>query len=296
MHVDDFNAHRAFVRIGSGEISYLDIGDGPPAVFVHGVGTNALLWRNVIAELADDARCIALDLPLHGHSPADPETGVSLQAMAGVVARFCEALGLSRIDLVAHDTGGALAQIVAATRPEMLRSLCLTNCDTQDNIPPQAFKDTVELAKAGALAPAAPALLGDIGAARAAVFSMGYEDPALPPDEIVRAYLEPVIGTPVAATQFERIIAALGPDDLVAIRPALERLEVPTLIVWGTADAFFDLRWAYWLRDTIPGATDVVEIEGAKLFFPDERGHQLVPHLRRFWASVGGRQISETRA
>jgi pimeloyl-ACP methyl ester carboxylesterase len=82
----------------------------------------------------------------------------------------------------------------------------------------------------------------------------------------------------------------------VAIRPAQELLDMPTLIVWGTADGLLDLQWAYWLRDTIPGAKEVVEIDGAKLFLPDERGHELVPHLRRFWASVGGRQISETRA
>jgi pimeloyl-ACP methyl ester carboxylesterase len=48
-------------------------------------------------------------------------------------------------------------------------------------------------------------------------------------------------------------------------KPDLRQLNVPTLIVWGTADQFFDLSWAYWLRDTIPGATDVVELASATL-------------------------------
>ncbi|MBO0730814.1 MAG: alpha/beta hydrolase, partial [Acidimicrobiaceae bacterium] len=60
----------------------------------------------------------------------------------------------------------------------------------------------------------------------------------------------------------------------------------PTLIVWGTGDVFFDLKWAYWLRDTIPGAHDVVEVAGAKVFFPHERPQDLAPHLRLFWAST----------
>jgi hypothetical protein len=41
--------------------------------------------------------------------------------------------------------------------------------------------------------------------------------------------------------------------------------------------------WAYYLRDLIPGAREVVEVDGAKLFFPEERPGDLVPHLDRHW-------------
>ncbi|MFZ0002557.1 MAG: hypothetical protein WAK76_23935, partial [Trebonia sp.] len=41
----------------------------------------------------------------------------------------------------------------------------------------------------------------------------------------------------------------------------------------------------YWLKDLIPGATDVVEIEGGRLFFPDERSEELVRSLRQHWAA-----------
>ena len=61
---------------------------------------------------------------------------------------------------------------------------------------------------------------------------------------------------------------------------------MPTLIVWGTGDDFFELSWAYWLRDAIGGAEEVVEIPDAKLFWPDERPGDLVPHLRRHWAAA----------
>jgi hypothetical protein len=39
----------------------------------------------------------------------------------------------------------------------------------------------------------------------------------------------------------------------------------------GICAAFFDLSWAYWLKDLIPGASEVIEIDGGRLFFPDER-------------------------
>src|SRR6202042_2605345 len=103
------------------------------------------------------------------------------------------------------------------------------------------------------------------------------------PEDIASAWLEPMHATRESARQNQRLLTSLHARDLLAIEPALARLQVPTLIVWGTADKFFRRKWAYWLRDTIPGATEVVEIEGARLFFPDERAAELTAALRRPW-------------
>ena len=51
----------------------------------------------------------------------------------------------------------------------------------------------------------------------------------------------------------------------------------------------FDVSWAYWLRDTIPGTTRVITVDGARLFFPDERAMDLVPHLEQHWAAAAVR-------
>jgi pimeloyl-ACP methyl ester carboxylesterase len=286
MQLVDFDALRARVQTPSAEISYAEAGNGSPVLFVHGVGTSAALWRNVFEQVDADRRLLALDLPLHGHSSVCPGQDFALGALADVVAEFCDALQLSQVDLVAHDTGGAIAQIFAARHPDRIRTLTLTNCDTHDNVPPDAFKPTVDLARAGELAPTAPALLADLSAARAVVFATGYEDPEWLTLDIVRAFLEPVIGTAARAEQFQQLLCALEPRDLLAAEPALRELTAPTLVVWATGDEFFDVRWAYWLRDTIPGVVDVVEIEGAKLFFPDERASDLVPHLQALWSAA----------
>jgi pimeloyl-ACP methyl ester carboxylesterase len=252
-------------------------------LFIHGVGTSGLLWLDVIAALAGDRRCVALDLPLHGQTPAAPDRDFSLTGMAEVVEGFCAAAGLGAVDLVAHDTGGAVAQVLAARYPQRIRSLCLTNCDAHDNVPPDAFKPTVHLAASGALAAGAPALLADIAAARELVFGMGYEDITHLGLDVVRSFLEPVLGTPDRAREFERLLLSLGPADLLAAEPGLGRLTAPTLTVWGTGDTFFEVSWAYWLKDLIPGAAKVVEIDGARLFFPDERSAELAAALRAFW-------------
>jgi pimeloyl-ACP methyl ester carboxylesterase len=79
--------------------------------------------------------------------------------------------------------------------------------------------------------------------------------------------------------------------DLVAIEDRLRRLAVPTLIVWGTGDRFFSTTWAYWLRDTIPGAQTLIELPGARLFFPDERADELAAAITPHWAATSGTGI-----
>jgi pimeloyl-ACP methyl ester carboxylesterase len=284
MDLPELDAYRHVVSTSSTQVSYLDVGRGPVALFVHGLATNAYLWRNVIELLRDERRCIALDLPLHGQTPASPDQDFSLPALAGVLEDFCAALGLSGFDLVANDTGGAVSQVFAATHPERLATLTLTNCETHDNLPPEPFKPTVEQARAGTLAPAAVGMLADLETARSTVFGSLYAHPELLSDQLVHAYLDPVFGSLERARGFERLLCSLDARDLLAVEPRLRELRTPTLVVWGTGDDNFPVRWAYWLRDTLPCVTEVVELHGARLFFPDERAAELVPHLRNHWS------------
>jgi pimeloyl-ACP methyl ester carboxylesterase len=283
--LEKLDSHRSQVHTRSGPASYIDTGGpGRAALFVHGVGTSSYLWRNVIGQLGGQRRCVAVDLPSHGQTPAAADQDFSLPGLARFLADCCDALELTDVDLVANDTGGAVAQVFAAGHPERLHTLTLTNCETQGNIPPKTFLPTVLLARMGLFAPLARWLARDTRRARKLVFGSGYQDVRTLPDDVVRAWLEPVLGTPEAAREFQRLIVATQrARDLRAVGPTLARLQVPTLIVWGTGDVTFRRKWAYRLRDTIPGATDVVEIDGARLFFPDERATELTAELRRHW-------------
>jgi pimeloyl-ACP methyl ester carboxylesterase len=286
MDLVEFNAHRRTVQTAAGELSYTDFGNGRTVLLLHGLGVNGYLWRNVVELLREDVRCVVLDLPGHGASPIGTVRPETLGGLADVVEDFCAALELSEVDLVTNDTGGAIGQIFAVRHPERLRTLTLTNCEAHDNIPNDAFRATVELAKQGKLADLAGQMLGNLDFARSPRgLGADYEHPETLTDEEIRVFLEPVAGNRESTLHFERLLASLDPKDLLSIEPALRRLTVPTLIVWATADGHFELSWAYWLRDAIPGASEVVELPGAKLHFPVERAAEFVPHLQRHWAA-----------
>jgi pimeloyl-ACP methyl ester carboxylesterase len=198
----------------------------------------------------------------------------------------CAELALDDVDVVANDTGGAVAQIFAVRHPERVRTLALTDCETHDNVPPKAVKPAIVMARAGVFAWTGPGLVRNRARARRAVFGSGYEALDALPEDVVARFLDPVLGTRARARDFQRWLISLRAAELVAIEPGLRRLDMPALIVWGTDDVFFDVRWAHWLAETLPGAHGVVEIAGGRLFFPDERASELVPHLLDHWSAA----------
>src|SRR5262252_4645245 len=149
------------VETPSGRISYASAGSGPAALFVHGVVLNKHLWRYQLTKLSDLRRCIAVDLLAHGDTEIAPDQDVSVTANAKMLKEFLDALNIDRVDLVGNDSGGGIAQIFAALYPERVRTLALTDCDTHDNWPPEAFKPFLAMAAAGGLRGTLDAMLAD---------------------------------------------------------------------------------------------------------------------------------------
>jgi pimeloyl-ACP methyl ester carboxylesterase len=273
--------HRVTTRIG--EVAYAERGEGPAALFVHGVFLNGYYWRHVMERLAGERRCLAPDLLGHGDTPARPGQDVSLRAEAELIEAFCEAMGLDEVDVVANDSGTAIAQIFAARHPERIRSLTLTNGDAGENYPPADFRQVVEMAKGGVFSAQREAFAADVGLLRPG-FAAGYERIDALPDDTLRTYVGPLFATPEATKALERwLVSFEDVSQTREIEPLLRKLTAPTLIVWGTGDNFFPLKWAYWLKGLIPGAREVVELEGAKLFFPEERPDELARAIRAHW-------------
>ncbi|MEO6688333.1 MAG: alpha/beta hydrolase [Dokdonella sp.] len=272
------------VQTPSGSIGYIEQGSGPVALFVHGVLLNGYLWRHQLAELSDVRRCIAPDLLAHGETEIAPTQDVSVTANARMLCEFLDALGVDQVDLVGNDSGGGIAQIFAATYPERVRSLTLTNCDTHDNWPPEAFRPVLDMAAAGGLPGALGAMLADKSVYRAEqALGPAYEDAQKVSDETIEIYLRPHLRSEQRTRDLERFLAAFDPVHTLRVEPGLRTLRAPTLIVWGNDDIYFDAAWSNWLADTIPGTRRRVEFDGARLFFPEERWRDFNRELRAHW-------------
>ncbi len=256
----------------SGRIAYAEVGSGPVALFVHGVLLNKHLWRHQMAGLADIRRCVAVDLLAHGDTDIDASQDVTVTANANMLKEMLDALGIDKVDLIGNDSGGGISQIFAALNPDRVRTLTLTDCDVHDNWPPEAFKPFVGMVISGGLRSTLQTLLDKKTIYRSpGALGPAYEQPEGVSDDDIEIYLRPHLRSEQRLHDLERFVMAFDNQHTLAIEPKLRQLQAPTLIVWGTDDVYFPTKWAQWLAETIPGAKQPIELEGARLFFPEER-------------------------
>src|SRR6266478_4627321 len=262
--------HRS-VQTASGRISYTEQGSGPVALFVHGVLLSGYLWRHQLEDLSNIRRCIAVDLLAHGDTEIAPDQDVSVTANSKMLKEFLDALHIDQVDLVGNDSGGGIAQIFAALYPERVRSLTLTDCDTHDNWPPEAFKPFLAMAAAGGLRGTLETMLSDKGVYRSSqALGPAYQHPEQLSDDSIERYLRPLVKTEQRTRDLQRFLSAFDNKHTLAIEAKLKTLQAPTLIVWGTDDVYFDVKWSHWLAENIPG----------RCTFPESRSYSSTSGMR----------------
>jgi pimeloyl-ACP methyl ester carboxylesterase len=92
-------------------LAYADEGTGPPIVFLHGIGSDHRRWAPFVEQLRADVRCVAVDLPGFGESPAE---GCDALSAAAAVHEVVDRLGLVQPALVGHSLGSTVALLYGA--------------------------------------------------------------------------------------------------------------------------------------------------------------------------------------
>ena len=282
-----FRAARRMAKTSFGEIAYFERGRGDAALFLHGFPLNGFQWRGAIGRLSAHRRCVAPDFMGLGYTEVAPGQSVAPDAQVAMLVALLDALGIARVDLVANDSGGAVAQLFIARHRERVRTLLLTNCDTEPDSPPPAMKPVLEMARAGTFADAWLAKwLADKNLARSAegIGGMTYTYRAHPSDEAIDYYLAPLVASPERKALLHAYALGLDPNPLAGIERELKRCSVPTRIVWGTGDDIFRFDSAAYLDRTLPKSRGVRYLEDAKLFWPEEFPEVIAEEARGLWA------------
>ena len=207
-----------FIDLPEARVHYLEAGQGPPLVLVHGLAASWRWWRPVLAPLTRRHRVFAFDLPGFGQSRASRR--LSLNSAGETLCRLMEAVGLERASLVGHSMGGRVCMDVAANCPERVDRLVLVA--------------TVGLPFGRSYARVGLDLLREGRAT----------DPAY--QQIVREDARQVGWLELALTTFEVLS-----DDF---RRHLASIAAPTLVVWGERDVLTPPESGRLLADEIPQA------------------------------------------
>lgn len=112
-----------FAEIDGCTLHYESYGEGPPVVFIHGLGGTANVWHGVMQDLKQHNHCIALDL--RGHGRSDGKGKFTIEGWAHDVLGLVQHLELPAVTLVGHSLGTLVAQHLAQTAPDLVDNLVL---------------------------------------------------------------------------------------------------------------------------------------------------------------------------
>jgi pimeloyl-ACP methyl ester carboxylesterase len=282
-----FIAARRFVDTSFGRIACVDRGRGNAALFLHGFPLNSFQWRGAIERLAAHRRCIAPDFLGLGFTQVAPGGSVTPLDQVGMLVELLDTLTSPQVDVVASDSGGAVAQLLVARHPQRVRTLLLTNCDTEIDSPPPALVPVIDLARKGRFVDEwlAPWHANKtLARSPEGIGGMCYADPAHPTNEAIDYYFAPLLASNAQKQLVHAYASALDPNPLAGIAAALKRSEVPTRILWGTADTIFSAASPDYLDKLFGASRGVRRIEGAKLFWPEEQPDLIADEAKRLWS------------
>lgn len=134
----EFPFDRQFVEVHGERIAYIEQGEGPVVLFIHGNPTSSYLWRNVIPYVSPNHRAIALDLIGMGASDK-PDIDYTFQDHYAYIDGFIEALDLDDVTLVLHDWGGGLGTYYAANNPDNVRAIVMMEAAAPPALPIPAW-------------------------------------------------------------------------------------------------------------------------------------------------------------
>lgn len=242
-------------------IRWLEVGEGFPVVFVHGIPASAGLWRHVIPKVSG-VRCLAFEMVGYGRSiPAGVGRDISVAKQADYLLGWLRKLDIQRAILVGHDLGGGVVQIAAVRDRSICAGLVLTNCISRDSWPVPQVRTAARLG--GVLRHLPNRLFNRIFPA---MVRSGHETREQAREAAAVHGAEYVRHAGAAA--FVRQVSSLRTEDTVAVANELASLDVPARVVWGTADEFQTVEYGELLARDL--GVELRRIEGGRHFTPED--------------------------
>lgn len=253
----DWGAHQHWVRAGGLPVNVIELGEGPPIVFVHGLSGSWPNWLEQLPAFASDHRVIAMDLPGFGHSPM-PTERITISLYARILDELLERLGVSAATLVGNSMGGFVSSELAIAFPQRVERLVLVSAAGISTYRHKRVERVEPFLRR--VAPLVAAYTGwtatrsDWMASRAGLRNLSLGFVTRHPSRLP---------APLAAEQIRGagkpgFMQALRANIDYPIRERLPEIACPTLIVWGEDDKVIPVGDASVFEELIPGSRKVI--------------------------------------
>ena len=253
----DWREHQRWVEVMGRPVNVIDLGEGPPLVFVHGLSGSWPNWLEQLPVFAQRRRVIAMDLPGFGHSPM-PAERITISGYARILDDLFGTLGLDAATLVGNSMGGFISAELAIAFPERVERLVLVSAagisthgrgDVERVVPSLRRVERVLAAYTAWMAARSDTVARRPGL-RNATFGLVTRHPSRLDAALVAEQLRGA-GKP-------GFMQALQANLEYPIRERLGEIACPTLIVWGDEDRLITVRDADVFEQLIPSSRKVI--------------------------------------
>jgi len=280
-------APHAFLEVPPHRIAYRRFGRGPDVVLVHGWPLHAGTFRNLAPYLAARFTCHLFDLPGSGQTVSPDDAPVDLPALAAAARAAIDALGLERYALVAHDSGGFVARLVAAGDPRVA-GVVSGNTEIPGHTP-----GIIKTLLAAAHAPGGAEVVRLAMHARAVRrSSTGYGGCFADLDYLDGDFHElmvaPILASRAAWARQVDVLRTIDERIHDRILAAHAAITAPVLFVWGDEDPIFPVEKARAMLGGIAGGARLEVVPGGKCFVHEERPAEFAAHAVPFLQRVLG--------
>ncbi len=266
-------------------VAYRRFGDGPDVVFVHGWPLTSATFRGLIPLLADRFTCHLIDLPGSGQTESPDSAALDFASQARVVRGAVDQLGLRRYALLAHDSGGGIARLVAAD-DRRVAALVLGSTEIPGHTP-ALIEGLLTVAHSPGGAELLRQQMQSRDARRSdAAFGGCFADLDFIDGEFHDLLVAPILSSPVQWAKQIAILRTIDGSLDEMLRSAHARITAPMLFVWGDADPIFPLAKARAMIDELGDRARLSVIPGAKLFAHEDRPEPFAASARPFLASA----------
>lgn len=265
---------------------YMEQGTGDPILFLHGIPTSSYLWRNVTPYLAEEGRCIALDLIGMGGS-AKPDIEYTVFDHIRYVEAFIDALQLRNITLVLHAWGSVIGFDIAMRRPELFKGIAFL----ESQVRPMSEVSMIPLPMQELLALAGP----EEAVKKLILESTFFVDKMIPAgtlhqmgEEEMSHYREPFLqpGTRKPLWQFV-VDLPKGNEktpvvELIArYSSALQQSSIPKLMMYAIPGYNTSIDTVQWVKEHFPNVSIADIDEG--FHYPQEYNPEKIGKVLRHW-------------
>jgi pimeloyl-ACP methyl ester carboxylesterase len=252
----DWREHQRWVTVAGRPVNVIEIGEGPPMVFIHGLSGSWQNWLENLPHFAQTHRCIAMDLPGFGYSPM-PVEKITITNYGRIVDELLGALDVERAVIVGNSMGGFIANEIAlqfSTRVEKLVLISAVGLSIEHMRNDRLFAGLERADELflfwGAFLAGRSDRLTRRPRLRRALMNIAFAHPDRLPAPLMAEQLKGQ-GKP-------GFIPALGALLTYPIRDRLNEIESPTLIVWGDKDRLVPVKDAWDFHELIPDSRVIV--------------------------------------